>query len=82
MEASVAQFEPFTTSLETAFWQRLIELKIDVLKLDDKTIPIHGHYGRGKSIKDRETGQIISLGCVMNLDNEAYDESEPSIRTR
>ena len=75
MTNSVAQFEPFATSLETAFWQKLIELKIDVLKLDDKALPIRGHYGRGKSIKDRETGRTISLGCVMNLDGEAYEAS-------
>ena len=69
----IAQFEPFASSLETAFWQRLIQLKIDVLKLDDKAVPIHGSYARGKSFKDRETDQWIRLGSLLQFDANAYD---------
>ncbi|KAI0081032.1 E1-like protein-activating [Panus rudis PR-1116 ss-1] len=71
----IVQFTPFSSLVEPNFWHALTNLKIDVLRLSDSSVPITGSYSAGKSIVDRETGNEVALGCTIDLDGEAFAES-------
>jgi ubiquitin-like modifier-activating enzyme ATG7 len=47
-------------------------MKIDVLRLSDEAITVSGSYSVGRSIRDRETGQDIALGCNLTVGEDAY----------
>lgn len=49
-------------------------MKIDVLRLSDEAIPVSGSYSIGRSIRDRETGQDIPLGCNLTVGEDAYQK--------
>ena len=64
---TVLQFAPLSSLVQPAFWHELTSLKIDVLRLSDDSVPVNGSYSLGKSIKDRETGKEIALGCNLTV---------------
>ena len=41
------QFYPFTSLVETSFWDLLIKNKINVYKLNNESIPLVGSYRIG-----------------------------------
>jgi len=51
-------------------------MKIDVLRLSDEALTVFGSYSVGRSIRDRETGQDIALGCNLTIGEDAY-QKEP-----
>ena len=44
------QFAPFSSALDTGFWHKLSQLKLDVYGLDDEAKYIHGFYFNGNSV--------------------------------
>jgi hypothetical protein len=71
---TVLQFAPFSSLVQPAFWQELTSLKIDVLQLSDDSVPVNASYALGKSIKDRETGKEIALGCNLTVGGGSFDK--------
>ena len=68
----VVQFAPFSSLVQPSFWHELTNLKIDVLRLSEDSVPISASYSQGRSIKDRETGQDIALGCNLSVGQESF----------
>ncbi|KAF6755034.1 E1-like protein-activating [Ephemerocybe angulata] len=75
------QFAPFSSVVSPAFWHKLTDLKIDVLKLSDEAVPITGTYTAGKSIVDRETGQEVHLGTGFSVGGESFEASSTTSTT-
>jgi len=75
----IVQFAPFSSLIQPSFWHELSNIKIDVLRLSDEALPLSATYSTGRSVKDRETGQDIPLGCNFSVGSESFDkESKPS----
>ncbi|KDR82941.1 hypothetical protein GALMADRAFT_238629 [Galerina marginata CBS 339.88] len=70
----ILQFAPFSSLVQPSLWHKLTDLKIDVLKLSDAAVPISGSYSIGRSVKDRETGQEISLPCNLTVGTESFEQ--------
>ncbi|TFK21522.1 E1-like protein-activating [Coprinopsis marcescibilis] len=68
----ILQFAPFSSVVSPAFWHKLTDLKIDVLRLDDAPVGISGSYGPGRSVHDRETGQDIVMNASFSVDGESF----------
>ncbi|KAH7883150.1 hypothetical protein F5I97DRAFT_1902440 [Phlebopus sp. FC_14] len=75
----VVQFAPFASLVQPGFWHELTRLKIDILRLSDESLTVNGSYSVGRSIRDRETGQDVPLGCNLSLGADAFDK-EPQIQ--
>ena len=60
--------------VQPSLWHKLSELKIDVLKLSDAAVPLKGSYAIGKTIRDRETGQEITLPCSLTIGGDGFDD--------
>ena len=71
----VVQFAPFASIVQPAFWHELTRLKIDVLRLSQDSLTLTGAYSVGRSVRDRETGQDVALGCNLSLGADAFDEA-------
>ena len=71
---TVLQFAPFSSLVQPAFWHELTNLKIDVLRLSDDSVPVNASYSLGKSIKDRETGKEIALGCNLTVGGGSFNK--------
>jgi len=71
---TVLQFAPFSSLVQPAFWNELTTLKVDVLRLSDDSVPITASYSLGKSIKDRETGKEIALGCNLTVGGGSFNK--------
>ena len=71
---TVLQFAPFSSLVQPAFWHELTSLKIDVLRLSDDSVPVNASYSLGKSIKDRETGKEIALGCNLTVGAGSFNK--------
>ena len=71
---TVLQFAPFSSLVQPAFWHELTSLKIDVLRLSEDSVPINASYALGKSIKDRETGKEIALGCNLTVGGDSFNK--------
>ena len=71
----VVQFAPFASLVQPAFWHELTRLKIDVLRLSQDSLPLTGAYSLGRSVRDRETGQDVALGCNLSLGADAFDDA-------
>ncbi|KAH0831017.1 hypothetical protein J3R83DRAFT_13502 [Lanmaoa asiatica] len=71
----VVQFAPFASLVQPAFWHELTTLKIDVLRLSQDSFPLSASYSVGRSIRDRETGQDVPLGCNLSLGADAFVDS-------
>ncbi|KAG2153424.1 hypothetical protein DEU56DRAFT_868769 [Suillus clintonianus] len=71
----VVQFAPFASLVQPGFWHELTRMKIDVLRLSEEAITVTGSYSVGRSIRDRETGQDIALGCNLTIREDAYQKA-------
>lgn len=69
---TIVQFAPFASIVDPACWHELTKVKIDVLKLDETSVPITASYSVGRSVVDRETGQEVPLGCHLTLGGDAF----------
>ncbi|GAA5873942.1 hypothetical protein JCM3774_004046 [Rhodotorula dairenensis] len=69
------QFLPLQTSISPSFWHRLTDLKLHQLQLSDAPVPLVGHYGRGKQVTDRVTGQTVAINAGLELDAASFDIS-------
>jgi len=69
----ILQFAPFASTVSPAFWHKLTDLKIDVLRLSDAAIPITGAYSAGRTILDRETGREVVLGCGFSVGDRSFE---------
>lgn len=67
------QFAPFSSLVSPAFWHKLTDLKIDILKLSDEALPITGTYTAGKAIIDRETGNEVVLPTSFSVGGESFE---------
>ncbi|VDC02149.1 unnamed protein product [Peniophora sp. CBMAI 1063] len=74
----VVQFAPFSSIVQPAFWHELTRLKLDVLRLSDARVSLHGSYSVGRTVRDRNTGADVELGCNFALGGDAFDEQHPS----
>ncbi|KAH9916855.1 uncharacterized protein B0H18DRAFT_56241 [Fomitopsis serialis] len=72
----IVQFAPFSSLVQPAFWHALTDFKIDVLRLSDDAITIHGSYAAGRSVKDRESGAEIALGCNLTVGGESFSKAD------
>lgn len=70
----IIQFTPFSSLVEPNFWHALTNMKIDILRLSDESIPITASYSSGRSIVDRETGSEIGLGCNLAVAGDAFSK--------
>lgn len=71
----VVQFAPFASLVQPGFWHELTRMKIDVLRLSEDAVAVNGSYSVGRSIRDRETGQDIALGCNFTVGEDAYQNA-------
>ncbi|KAG2131711.1 uncharacterized protein EDB93DRAFT_1331799 [Suillus bovinus] len=71
----VVQFAPFSSLVQPGFWHELTRMKIDVLRLSEDAITVNGSYTVGRSIRDRETGKDIALGCNLIVGEDAYQKA-------
>lgn len=74
MAQQTVQFTPFSSLVQPAFWHELTRLKIDVLRLSQEALEIHGSYAAGRSVVDRETGREVGLGCGLTVGGDAFAE--------
>jgi ubiquitin-like modifier-activating enzyme ATG7 len=72
---TIVQFTPFSSLVQPAFWHELTSLKIDVLKLSDDALPIVASYAVGRTVKDRESGNDVALGCNLTVGAGALNAS-------
>jgi ubiquitin-like modifier-activating enzyme ATG7 len=70
----IVQFAPFSSLVQPSLWNKLTDLKIDVLKLSDAAVPISASYAIGRSVNDRETGQEIALPCNLTVGSESFEQ--------
>lgn len=71
----VVQFAPFASVVQPAFWHELTRVKIDVLRLSEDSRSLSASYSVGRSIRDRETGQDVPLGCNISLGADAFTDT-------
>jgi hypothetical protein len=71
----VVQFAQFSSIVQPTFWHELSRLKLEVLRLSDETVPITATYSTGRTVKDRNTGREVALGCNIALGGEGFSES-------
>lgn len=70
----VVQFAQFSSIVQPTFWHELTRLKLEVLRLSDHTVPLTATYSTGRTIKDRNTGQQVALGCNITVGGEGLSE--------
>jgi len=71
----VVQFAPFASLVQPGFWHELTRVKIDVLRLSDESLTANGSYTIGRTIRDRETGQDVALGCNLVVGADAFEKT-------
>jgi hypothetical protein len=69
----VVQFASFSSLVQPSFWHELTNLKIDVLRLSDAQLTVNASYAAGRSIRDRETGADVALGCPLSIGGDAFN---------
>ncbi|KAK4704028.1 ubiquitin-like modifier-activating enzyme ATG7, partial [Phenoliferia sp. Uapishka_3] len=74
------QFAPFSSSISPDFWHALTTLKLNVLKLSDDPVPVSASFTRGRTVKDRKTGEEVGLGCTLELDGNAFEADGSSTK--
>ena len=75
----VVQFAQFSSIVQPTLWHELSRLKLEVLRLSDETVPLTAAYSTGRTIKDRNTGQEVALGCNILVGGEGFSESYRSV---
>ena len=71
---STVQFAPLSSLVHPSLWHRLTELKLDVLRLSDESIPLTATYTTGRTVKDRETGKEVPLGCLVSVEGDGAQQ--------
>ncbi|THH14862.1 hypothetical protein EW146_g5529, partial [Bondarzewia mesenterica] len=69
----IVQFAPFSSLVQPTLWHELTRLKLEVLRLSDDSVPLTATYSTGRTIKDRNTGQDVTLGCNVSLGGNAFN---------
>jgi hypothetical protein len=77
---TIAQFTPNQSQTHPSFWNRLTELKLDILKLSDEDIPIHARYSVGKVIKDKDTHDNVGMNGSWEVDESSFEQSTAPAR--
>ncbi|KAJ1923889.1 Autophagy protein 7 [Tieghemiomyces parasiticus] len=87
------QFEPYLTNVDVSFWQRLTELKLDVYKLSDAAVSVHGAYQAGRQFSTTtqttapassetsppgERSSLRALPSTIRLSADAFDSPTTS----
>jgi hypothetical protein len=75
----VVQFAQFSSIVQPTLWHELSRLKLEVLRLSDESVPLTATYSTGRTIKDRNTGQEVTLGCNIAVGGEGFSESYRSV---
>jgi ubiquitin-like modifier-activating enzyme ATG7 len=70
----VVHFAQLSSIVQPTFWHELTRLKLEVLRLSDETVALTASYSAGRTIKDRNTGQEIALGCNIAVGGEGLSE--------
>ena len=55
------QFCPFNSALDTGFWYKLSEKKLNEYGLDDKSKPLEGYYCNGEFSLECDIDQMIKF---------------------
>ncbi|TRM69789.1 hypothetical protein BD626DRAFT_18463 [Schizophyllum amplum] len=76
---TIIQFTPLSSQIHPTFWNKLTQLKIDVLRLSDATVPITATYSEGRVIKDREGGAQVGLAGGVALDESSFDDAPQDV---
>ncbi|KAH9057485.1 hypothetical protein EDB87DRAFT_1751384 [Lactarius vividus] len=71
---TVVQFAQFSSLVQPTFWHELSRVKLEVLRLSDDSVPLTATYSAGRTIKDRNTGQDVPLGCNISVGGESLSE--------
>lgn len=71
---TVVQFAQFSSQVQPTFWHELSRVKLEVLRLSDNSVPLTATYSAGRTIKDRNTGQDVALGCNISVGGESLSE--------
>lgn len=66
----ILQFTPLSSLIQPSLWHTLTNLKLDVLKLSDEALPLTGSYSTGRTVRDRESGVDVALGCSLTVGGE------------
>ena len=70
------QFSTFSSLVQPTLWNELTRLKLEVLRLSEDNVPLTATYSVGKTIKDRNTGQEIELGCNITVGAEGLQANQ------
>ena len=76
----VVQFAQFSSIVQPTLWHELSRLKLEVLRLSEESVPLTATYTTGRTIKDRNTGREVTLGCNIAVGGEGFSESYRSVR--
>ncbi|KAA1475649.1 E1-like protein-activating [Dentipellis sp. KUC8613] len=68
------QFAQFSSLVQPTLWHELTRLKLEVLRLSDASVPLTASYTAGRTIKDRNTGAEVALGCNFSVGGEGFDK--------
>lgn len=68
----IVKFQPFSSLVHPTLWHELTRVKLDVLHLSDASVPLTGSYSTGKTIRDRNTGVDVALGCNLSVGGEGF----------
>ncbi|KAI0299660.1 E1-like protein-activating [Multifurca ochricompacta] len=74
----VVQFAQFSSLVQPTFWHELSRLKLEILRLSDESIPLSATYSAGRTVKDRNTGQDVALGCNISVGGEGFSAAYSS----
>ena len=70
----VVHFAQFSSIVQPTFWNDLSRLKLEFLRLSEETVNFTASYSAGRTIKDRNTGQEVALGCNIAVGGEGLSE--------
>ncbi|KAH9979848.1 E1-like protein-activating [Lactifluus volemus] len=71
----VVQFAQFSSLVQPTFWHELSRLKLEVLRLSDESVPVTATYSAGRTVKDRNTGHQVALGCNIAVSGDGLSET-------
>lgn len=65
------QFEQPAIAIETQFWFKLVEVKLNELKLDESWLKFFGFYNLGINRIDRNSNSVISMPSKIFIEGNA-----------
>ncbi|GAA5798153.1 hypothetical protein HPULCUR_003553 [Helicostylum pulchrum] len=72
MTTSILKFSQFNSAVDASFWQALVIKKLDVLKLSNEQLPVHGYFTMGQSALDT-LNQPIALPTRFSIPAEGLE---------